>query len=125
VSAGAPGEPLLRGERALGVVLRTAHLAAMALAVGAAAWAPAAVPTWLGWSAGTGAALLVLEASHGPHWAVQVRGLLVLSHVAVLGLLYAGAAASALLAALCLGAIGSHLPKRLRKWSVLHRRTLE
>lgn len=118
-------KPMLRGERALGLVVRTAHLVTMALALGAAAYAPAALPTWLGWTAATGTALLLLELSHGEHWLYQVRGLLVLAHLAALGLLYVGAGVLAPLLAVLLGAVGSHLPKRIRKWSVVHRRTLE
>jgi len=111
----------LSRSRAVGIVLRTAHLAAMAALAGGA---------WFGASAGelrgavvatsvSGLGLLVSEASHSRHWVYQGRGLLVLAHLAAGGL--AGALGpGALLAALVIGAVGSHLPKSLRAWSLRH-----
>jgi len=118
--------PALSLSRAIGIVLRTAHLGAMAVLSGGA---------WLGVPAGelggalvatavSGLALLVSEASHSRHWVYQVRGLLVLAHMGAVGLVSALGPA-ALLGALVIGAIGSHLPKGLRAWSLRHRAVVD
>ena len=119
--------PHLGLERAIGIVLRTVHLVAMALVLGAAAFGapPEALRTWLAATALSGAALVVVEARHSRHWVYQARGLLVLLHVAALGAYRLGAGAGALAAALVVGAVGSHLPRSLRKWSVRHRAVVE
>jgi hypothetical protein len=111
--------------RAIGIVLRTAHLGAMAVLVGAVVFAaPASVlHPWRAATAATGLALLLIEASHSRHWLYQGRGVLTLLHVASLVLFFAPAvsATAAVMGALGLGAIGSHLPRGLRKWSFRHR----
>jgi hypothetical protein len=121
------GEPHLGLERAVGIALRTVHLVAMALLIGAAAFdaPPAALRTWLAATALSGAALVVSEARHSRHWAYQARGLLVIAHVAALGAYRLGGGTGALAAALVVGAVGSHLPRALRKWSVRHRAVVE
>ncbi|HET9597201.1 MAG TPA: hypothetical protein VFP65_16555, partial [Anaeromyxobacteraceae bacterium] len=80
-------EPRLGMERAVGIALRTVHLVAMALFLGAAAFgAPrGTLRAWLAATALSGAALVVSEARHSRHWVYQARGLLVLAHVAALG----------------------------------------
>ncbi len=122
----APGGRL-SAERALGIGLRTAHLCAMALLLGASRFeAPAAtLRTWLAATALTGAALVASEARHGRYWIVQVSGLLVLAHVAAAGLVQLRAGFPALAAALVIGAVGSHLPRALRKWSIRHGAVVE
>jgi hypothetical protein len=72
----------------------------------------------------TGAALLASEASHSRHWPYQVRGLFVLAHVGAIGLASAWGA-GALTGALVVGAVGSHLPKGLRAWSLRHRAVVD
>ena len=112
--------------RAIGIVLRTAHLGAMAVLSGGA---------WFGVPAGelrgamvatavSGLALLVSEASHSRHWVYQGRGLLVLAHLGATGLVSALGPA-ALLGALVIRAVGSHLPKGLRAWSLRHRAVVD
>ncbi|HSN13145.1 MAG TPA: hypothetical protein VLT61_00835 [Anaeromyxobacteraceae bacterium] len=122
----APGARL-GAERAIGIGLRTAHLAAMALLLGASRFeAPAAaLRTWLAATALTGVALVVSESRHSRHWIVQVRGLLVLAHVGAAGLVQLRAGFPALAAALVIGAVGSHLPRSVRKWSIRQRAVVE
>jgi hypothetical protein len=108
--------------------LRTAHLLTMAVFLGGT-FAPVPPPGLAAWRLGaalSGAGLLVTEVTHGSHWAVQVRGLFTVAHVAVLGLLLVdglGPAGGA--AAVVLGAVGSHMPRKLRKWSVRHRQVVD
>jgi hypothetical protein len=115
--------------RGLGIVLRTAHLGAMAVLVGGAVLGGAgpALGPWRVATVATGLALLLIEASHSRNWIHQGRGVLTLLHVAALGLILPSATAgrAAVFAALVLGAVGSHLPRGLRKWSLRDRRVLD
>jgi hypothetical protein len=118
-----------RWERGAGIVVRTAHLAAMAVLVGGvhfAAPAPALV-AWRVLTAATGVALLVLEASHSRHWAYQGRGVVTILHLSAPALLLVPAVSgrAATLATLAVGAVGSHLPRTIRKWSFRHRSVVE
>lgn len=72
----------------------------------------------------SGAALLVSEASHSRHWVYQGRGLATLAHLAV-SLLALVWGPEALAVALVIGAVGSHLPKALRSWSLRHRAVID
>ena len=118
-----------RGMRTLGIVLRTAHLFAMAVFVGGVQLAaPAAeVRPWRALAVATGVLLLGSELTHGPRsWPWQVRGLATIAHVAALGLLAVnGAERTAVALAVVLGAAGSHAPKSIRKWSLRHRHVVE
>jgi hypothetical protein len=108
--------------RAVGIALRTAHLLAMAVLAGGA-WfgVPAAELRGALWATVlSGLALGVSEASHSRHWIYQGRGLLTLAHVAAAALASAWGPA-AMVGALVIGAVGSHLPKGLRAWSLRHR----
>lgn len=114
--------------RAIGIALRTAHLSAVALLVGGAFALPGTHrPLWDALVVATGLGLLASEALHSRHWVYQGRGLATLGHVAVLAAipLAPRLTPAALLLALAIGSIGSHLPGRVRKWSLRHRRVLE
>lgn len=115
--------------RAIGILLRAAHLGAMAVLVGAVELAAPepALRAWRTATAATGLGLLAIEASHSRHWPYQARGILTLLHVAALAPLFVPALTgrAAVMAALGLGAIGSHLPRGLRKWSFRHRCVVE
>jgi hypothetical protein len=119
--------PHLGLERAVGIALRTVHLVAMALVLGGAAYGatPEALRTWLAATALSGVALVVSEARHSRHWVYQARGILVVLHVVALGAYRLGGGAGALAAALVVGAVGSHLPRSVRKWSARHRAVVE
>jgi len=114
-------------ERAAAIVVRTAHLGAMAVLVGGVYFsAPdAALGLWRVLTVATGAALIVLEASHSRHWVYQGRGVATLLHGAAALLLAAVSGRAATGAALAIGAAGSHLPRAIRKWSFRHRRVIE
>jgi len=116
----------LRPARAVAILLRTTHLGAMALLVGGAWYGlpPDALRGAGEVTVLSGAGLVVSEASHGRHWPYQVRGLLVLAHLA-LAALVSQLGPGALLAAVVVGAVGSHLPKGLRAWSLRHRAVLD
>jgi hypothetical protein len=116
------------GVRAVGILLRTSHLFAMALFLGGVhlGAAAAAIRPWRSATVATGAALLVVEMSHGREWFHQVRGLAAAGHVAVLALLaVAGMERPALALALVIGAVGSHAPRSIRKLSLRHARAVD
>ena len=122
-------DPYSRGARSIGIVLRTAHLFAMAVFVGGVQLAApaAAVQPWRTLAIATGVLLLGSELTHGLRsWPWQVRGLATVAHVAALGLLAVGGLERTATAfALVLGAVGSHAPKSIRKWSLRHRRVVD
>ena len=120
-------DPYSPGARAIGIGLRTSHLGAMAVLVGGLAFAaPAAqLGAWQGLTAASGLLLLLLERSHSPHWLYQGRGLIALLHVALAGLAAGSSSRSLAAAALVVGAVGSHLPRTVRRWSLRHRRVVE
>jgi hypothetical protein len=126
---GEGGQRRGRWERAAGITVRTAHLAAMAVLVGGVHFAaPAsALYAWRVLTAATGIALLVLEASHSRHWVYQGRGVVTILHLSAPVLLLAPAVSgrAATLATLAVGAVGSHLPRAVRKWSFRHRSVVD
>jgi len=121
-----PARASLSLSRALGIALRTAHLGAMAVLAGGA-WCGVpgdALRAALLATAVSGAGLLVSEASHSRHWVYQGRGLLVLAHLGAAGLV-GRLGPGALMGALVIGAVGSHLPKGIRAWSLRHRAVVD
>jgi hypothetical protein len=121
-----PARVTLSRTRAVGIVLRTAHLLAMAVLAGGV-WYGVPVGELRGALVATslsGLGLLVSEASHSRHWVYQGRGLLVLAHLGA-AVLATAWGPGALMAALVIGAVGSHLPKGLRAWSLRHRAVVD
>ena len=114
-------DPYSGPARALNIALRTAHLGAMALLTGGVAFGvpPGSLETATLFTVATGAALLLSEMSHGGGWLTEGRGLLAIAHVGAAGALFAaGQGRAGAAAALVVGAVGSHLPKSLRRWSL-------
>ncbi len=114
-------DPYSGPARALNIALRTAHLGAMAVLTGGVAFGVpgAAAGGAAALTVGTGAALLLSEMSHGRGWIAEGRGILALLHVALAGALFAaGQGRAGAATALVVGAVGSHLPRSLRRWSM-------
>jgi hypothetical protein len=114
-------DPYSAPARAMNIALRTAHLGAMAVAAGGLAYgvplASLRTPALL--TVATGVALLLSEMSHARGWIAEGRGLFVVAHVGVVGVLAAaGRPGAGVAAALVLGAVGSHLPRAIRRWSL-------
>jgi hypothetical protein len=113
--------------RSLAIAARTVHLLAMAGYLGTLLQGRReGRGQWRLATTLSGAVLLATEASHSRHWPYQGRGLLTLAHVGVLllGHLSDRAATPVAIAALVIGAVASHLPRWIRKWSLLHRRVV-
>jgi hypothetical protein len=115
--------------RHLDVVLRTAHVAVTSVLFGGVVFA---VPghrlfLWYYLTILTGIGLIGSEIYHSHHWPYQGRGAMVLIHVGVLGLIHLrpDLATPVLTVALVFGMVGSHMPKRFRYWSFVHKRIIE
>ena len=112
--------------RFLDIVLRTAHVLVISVLFGGAVFKiPAAqLSPWKYLAIVTGGALIVSEILHSRHWPYQGRGVMVFIHVGLFSLagFQPGLAIPCLLAALVVGMLGSHMPKKLRHWSFIHGR---
>lgn len=115
--------------RHLDVVLRTAHVAVASVVFGGAVLdiPLGLVLPWYYLTFGTGCALIISEYYHSYHWPYQGRGAMVVVHVGVLGAIHLRPdwAVPALSVALIFGMVGSHMPKRFRYWSFIHRRVVD
>lgn len=114
--------------RAMSIALRTVHIAAVGILLGGHVFEVTAVRLlpWLSLSIISGAGLIGIELYSSCKWLYQGKGVLVLLKL----LLIAAVAVFweqrlwLLLAALVLGSVGSHMPGRLRYYSILHRRVI-
>ncbi len=114
-------DPYSAPARAVNIALRTAHLGAMALATGGVAYGVplAALRGPVIATIATGAGLLASELTHARGWIIEGRGLFVVVHVVAVGVLAAaGRPGLGVAAALALGAVGSHVPRSIRRWSL-------
>lgn len=115
--------------RYLDVVFRTAHVAVTSVVFGGAILG---VPvehllSWYYFTVATGIGLIASEIYHSYHWPYQGRAAMVLVHVGVLGLIHISPdlASPAIAVALVFGMVGSHMPKKFRYWSFVHRRVVD
>jgi hypothetical protein len=115
--------------RILDIALRTAHVPVIGVLFGGAIFK---IPfdqllPWRYLAIATGCALIASEVLHGRHWPYQGRGVMVFIHVGLFSLVYfrPSLAIPCLLAALVVGMVGSHMPKKLRHWSFIHRRVMD
>lgn len=115
--------------RALNIALRTAHIGAMGTLLGGHAFdvAPDRLHLALWLTVGTGLGLASLETGGKISWLHEARGFMTLVK---LGLLLMVPLAWSwrlpiLLTVVVLGSVGSHMPRRYRHYSVLHRRVID
>ncbi|MFH0974578.1 MAG: hypothetical protein V1874_02205 [Spirochaetota bacterium] len=75
----------------------------------------------------TGFFLVASEIYHRLHWINQIRGIMVILHAGLFGVLhfYPDLAIPFLTGAIIFGMAGSHMPKRFRCYSLLHKRMLD
>lgn len=114
--------------RGLDITMRTMHIATTGVLFGGAVFA---IPfnrlvTWHQGAVASGVALVLLGLNQSRHWPHEVRGVLVMAHVAVLGLvrLCPQYRPWIVATALVLGAVVSHMPGDMRHWSLLYRRRI-
>ena len=110
--------------RALNILLRTAHVAAMGVLLGGHAFdvAPERLSASLWLTVGTGLALVGIESGGRRLWLHQGRGITTLAKLALICLvpLAWDHRLAILLAVVVLASTGSHMPARFRYYSVLH-----
>jgi len=115
--------------RAWNIGVRTVHIAVTGILLGGHAFA---VPEdrlrpmfWL--TLATGLALIFLEAYPSCRWFYQCRGALVLLKLALLAAIpvFWEFRVLLLLAIVGIASVGSHMPRRFRYYSLVHRRVLE
>ncbi len=116
--------PRLSAERLAGITIRTAHIAVTSVYLGGRVWGVPAekLRLWRNLTTATGVALLISETRHSPNWAHQGRGLTTMAHIGALlpGHVWPQLAKAAPVAAMLIGSLGSHLPRAIRKWSLLN-----
>lgn len=109
--------------------MRTIHIATTGVLFGGAVFA---IPfsrliDWHQGAVASGVALVLLGIQQSRHWPHQLRGVLVMAHVAILGLarLCPEYRAQIVATALVIGVVVSHMPGGIRHWSLLHGRTTD
>jgi len=114
--------------RALNIALRTLHIGAMAIVVGGYAFdvAPGRLRLSVWLTVGTGLALVAMEAGPRLTWLHEVRGVMTVAKVALLGVmpLVSEHSLPILLAVVAIGSVASHMPRRFRHYSLLYRRVI-
>lgn len=115
--------------RAVDIVLRTVHIAGAGILVGGHVYGVDAgrLVGALAVTVASGAGLIATEIWHSRHWPYQVRGILVMLKLAALGfvLVWWPGRVWVLLVVLAVGTIGSHVPRRYRHYSLVHRRCVD
>jgi|ETNmetMinimDraft_26_1059896.scaffolds.fasta_scaffold46605_2 hypothetical protein len=106
------------GERWWRTVIRTIHIASMAVLVGGHFFdLPAErLVGPLAWTLGSGVAFMLLELCGSLHWLFQARGLLTIVKIVLVALvpLFWAQRIWILLAVIVIGSVGSHMPSRFR-----------
>ena len=114
--------------RAWNIALRTAHIAAMAVLLGGHAFevdkSRLLLCVWL--TIGTGVGLAALEAGPRLVWFHQGRGLMTIAKLVLLCAVHFlwdhwHVRLAVLLVVVTIGSVGSHMPARLRYYSVIYR----
>jgi hypothetical protein len=115
--------------RVLDIVFRTAHIGVGSLLFGGfffnVPFQQLHIPHGL--TALTGFALLTLELCHSRNWPHQGRGVLGLIHILPLAYIHfrPDVTVPVLWVVLVAGCLGSHMPRRLRHWSILYCREVD
>lgn len=116
------------GRRILNVALRTAHLATFGALLGGHLFdvEPARLVPFLWATIASGAALTALEIAATAEWLFMLQGIAVLAKLALLLLvpLFWDQRVALLLAVVVIASVGSHMPARLRHYSLLRGRVL-
>lgn len=115
--------------RVADILLRTAHIGVAGTLLGGFVFH---VPflklhIWHGLTVLTGLGLLALELRHSLNWPHQMRGVMGMIHIGLPGLVHLCPALVIPFtwASLFFGGIGSHMPRKIRHWSILYRREVD
>jgi hypothetical protein len=114
--------------RALNIALRTTHIAAMGVLVGGHAFdvSPERLTVSLWLAIGTGVALVAVEAGPRLLWFHQARGVMTLVKLALICAvpLAWDYRLPILITVIVIASIASHMPGRMRHYSVVYRRVI-
>ena len=115
--------------RGLNIAFRTAHLAATGILLGGHVFhvPEGRLRSALYASILTGVLLTAVEAYPHGRWFYQLRGVMVLGKLVLLGtvLLFWSCRVPILLTVVVIASVGSHMPARFRYYSLVHRRVLQ
>jgi hypothetical protein len=110
--------------RALDILLRTGHIGVAGILLGGAVFEASlpAVHSYAWLVVATGLGLVGTELHHSLRWPHEGRGLLALGHMLPAALLHLWPArcVELLWLAMVVGAIGSHMPRAWRHWSLVY-----
>lgn len=115
--------------RALDILMRTAHIATTSVLFGGAVFMLpfGQLVSWHRVAVASGIVLTLLGINQSRHWFYQVRGVMTICHVGLLGLVhpYPQYRTQIVATALVIGCIISHMPGSVRHWSLFHWRKTE
>ncbi len=110
--------------QALDLVLRTWHIGVTSVLFGGVVCAVSIgqLFAWHHLAIASGGALIVSRMCQSRHWLYQVRGIMALTHVGLLGIVhvYPEYSIPVLTAILILGVFAANLPGYIKQWSLLH-----
>ncbi|APG25011.1 hypothetical protein [Syntrophotalea acetylenica] len=115
--------------RALDIMFRSLHIGVAGVMLGGVIFNQplSDLHFWGRLTVVTGLGLVASELYQTRHWPYQGAGIMAMLHVGCVFLLHLWLqfAEQLLWAAMIIGATGSHMPRKYRHWSLLHRRVLE
>jgi undecaprenyl pyrophosphate phosphatase UppP len=115
--------------RVLDILCRTLHIAVAGLLLSGFVYQVpfSQLHLWHSLTILTGLGLVMLEVAHSRNWPHQIRGVMCMIHIGLPSLAHILPALVIPLSAasLAFGSIGSHLPKKLRHWSILYRKEVD
>jgi hypothetical protein len=125
-----PQQPrILPHARAWNIAFRTAHIGVTGILFGGHVFDVNAeqLVIWLYLSILTGFVLVVIEAYPSCRWCYQGRGVFVFCKLILLSLIpwFWNYRVAILVAVIIVASVGSHMPRRFRYYSLVHRRILE
>lgn len=115
--------------RAVDIALRSVHIGVSGILLGAVLFRQSSdiLHFWAWWTIGTGLGLVASEVYHSRRWPYQGRGVMALAHIGCVAVLHMVPQYQVQLmwTALLIGAVGSHMPRKLRHWSFLHGQVMD
>lgn len=109
--------------RAIDIALRSVHIGMAGVLLGAVVFRQPSetIHFWAWWTIATGSGLVASELYHTWRWIYQGGGVLAMLHIGCAAILHVWQhyAVHLLWAALIIGAVGSHMPRKLRHWSFM------
>lgn len=111
------------------MVLRAGHIVAMSVLFGGAFWQVpfSRLMLWHNLTIATGVCLVAVALYKSRHWPYQLSGVAAEVHIALLAVIHLrrDLMVPVLIPVLLIGVVGSHMPGKVRHWSVIHRRRID